>query len=284
MINERININDTAYFDTYLLKNSKEYNVDKKRPLVIVCPGGGYGFTSDREAEPIALKFNSVGLHSVVLWYTTQDLHPNIPEHAIVELAKTIKSVREHAEEWYVDPDKIIVCGFSAGGHLAANMSVHWHDKWLADLAEATNEEIKVNCSILGYPATSLGKMTPNTEAFASRIIDKPQTHNLRFFGTEDPSDEQIVRANTVNYISKNTPPSFIWHTFEDVLVDVSHSVEFARKMAEIKVPFELHIFEKGEHGLALCDRTTARKASHHNSHVIKWFDLCMEWLVPYID
>lgn len=284
MINKRINLNNTAYIDTYLLKNSKEYNVDKKRPLVVVCPGGGYGFTSDREAEPIALKFNSVGLHSVVLWYTTEDLNPNVPQHALVELAKTIKVIRENAEEWYVDPDKIILCGFSAGGHLASNMSVHWHEKWLADLVNANNEDIKVNYNILAYPATSLNKTAPNTEAFAAGLINKPQTHNERFFGNDTPSDEEIEKANLVNRISENTPPSFIWHTFEDVLVNVSHSIDFAKRMSEIKVPFELHIFEKGEHGLALCDRTTARKASHHNSHVIKWFDLCMEWLAPYID
>ena len=80
---ERIKINETAYMDTYLLRNSNEYNVGKKRPLVIICPGGGYAFTSDREAEVIALKFNSIGLNSVVLWYTTGDKVKNIPENAL---------------------------------------------------------------------------------------------------------------------------------------------------------------------------------------------------------
>lgn len=284
MINKRMELNDTAYFDTYLLKNSKEYNVDKKRPLVIVCPGGGYGFTSDREAEPIALKFNSVGLHSVVLWYTTQDMQPNVPYNSLIELAKTVKVVRENAEEWFVDPDKIILCGFSAGGHLAANMSVHWHDEWLAELIGANSEMLKINNSILAYPATSMNKMPPNTEAFASKITKYQQTHNERFFGNDNPSEEQIEKVNTVNYISKKTPPAFIWHTFEDVLVDVSHSIDYAKRMSELKIPFELHIYEKGEHGLALCDRTTARKASHFNNHVIGWFELCMDWLSPYID
>lgn len=284
MINKRIKLNDTAYFDTYILKNSKEYNVDKKRPLVIVCPGGGYGFTSDREAEPIALKFNSVGLHSVVLWYTTQDIQSNVPYHALIELAKTVKMVRENAEEWFVDPNKIILCGFSAGGHLAANMSVHWNEEWLAELIGADSEMLKINNTILAYPATSISKMPPNTEAFASKITKYQQTHNERFFGNDNPSEEQIEKLNTVNYISENTPPTFIWHTFEDVLVDVSNSIDYAKRMSELKIPFELHIYEKGEHGLALCDRTTARKPSHFNSHVISWFELCMGWLSPYID
>jgi dipeptidyl aminopeptidase/acylaminoacyl peptidase len=76
----------------------------------------------------------------------------------------------------------------------------------------------------------------------------------------------------------------FLWHTTEDVLVDVAHSLKLAVKLREAEIPFELHIFEKGEHGLALADRTTARKSSHLNAHVAKWFELCEGWLSSYID
>ncbi len=85
-------------WNTYLLHQSKEYNVGKKRPLVIVCPGGGYAFTSDREAEVIALKFNSIGLNSVVLWYTTGDQVKNVPHNALMEAAQTVKTIRAHAQ------------------------------------------------------------------------------------------------------------------------------------------------------------------------------------------
>ena len=123
MISEKIQLNKTAYLETYLLNNSQEYNVGKKRPFVLVIPGGGYAFTSDREAEPIALKFNSIGFNSGVLWYTVMDQVTNVPHNALIEGAMAIKYIREHGEEWLIDTDNIIVCGFSAGGHLTVQLA-----------------------------------------------------------------------------------------------------------------------------------------------------------------
>ncbi|MHC5247204.1 alpha/beta hydrolase [Enterococcus sp. LJL90] len=285
MLHETIELNEHAYFETYLLNNSKEYNVGKKRPLVIVCPGGGYAFTSDREAEPIALKFNSIGLNSLVLWYTTGDKVSAIPSNALKELALTVKYVRKHAKEWLVDTDNIIVCGFSAGGHLALQMATKWNDPQLAADVNATNEEIKVNLAILGYPAVYQNKAFPEDEyGFAATLIEKPLTANERWFGTKSPTQKDIDNFNLLNFVNQDTPPMFIWHNTEDVLVDVNHSLLLGVELRKYKIPFEMMIFEKGEHGLALADRTTARKASHLNTHVYRWFEMCQEWLSPYID
>ncbi|WP_416327017.1 alpha/beta hydrolase [[Eubacterium] hominis] len=285
MINERIYLNDTAFFDTYVLHQSKEYNVGKKRPLVIVCPGGGYAFTSDREAEPIALKFNSIGLNSVVLWYTVMDQVKNVPRNALIECAQCVKYIREHAEEWLIDTDQIILCGFSAGGHLALSMAVKWNQAWLAESVNATKDQLKVNLAILGYPGTySKEAFAKDDFGFASALISEPNTANERFFGVKEPTQKDIDEYNLLNFVSEDTPPMFIWHTYEDVLVDVEQSLKLGVVLREKKIPFELHIFEKGEHGLALCDRTTARKASHHDHHVIHWFSLCEEWMAPYIE
>ena len=284
MLTENIKLNETASFDTYLLHNSKEYNVDKKRPLVIVCPGGGYTFTSEREAEPIALKFNSVGIHSVVLWYTTHDHVKNTPRNALIELARTIKYVKEHAKEWYVDPNKIIVCGFSAGGHLALQIATRWHEHWLAKEAKTTNEQLRVNLIIPCYPSAFATRFEKDDYGFAHQLIQNPNTANERMFGAYNPSDTDVNEYNCLLHVSNYTPPMFIWHTYEDALVNVSNSLMLGTKLREFNIPFELHIFERGEHGLALCDRTTARKPSHHNQHVIHWFSLCEEWLSNYID
>lgn len=284
MKTEKIEINKTASLETYLLNNSQEYNVGKKRPLVLVLPGGGYAFTSDREAEPIALKFNSIGCHSAVLWYTVKDQVTCVPHNALIETAMAIKYIREHAKEWLVHSDQIIVCGFSAGGHLAISIATQWNQEWLAKEVSTTNDMIKVNLAIPCYAAATFERCEPGDLGFAHQLIDKPNTANVRFFGVEDPTQDMIDSASALHNINKDTPPMFIWHTFEDVLVDVSASIELARKLKEFDIPFELHIFEKGEHGLALCDRTTARKASHINKHVIHWFELCEEWLSDYID
>lgn len=283
MIHKRIDINETAYFDTYLLHNSQEYNVDKKRPLVVVLPGGGYAFTSDREAEPIALKFNSIGLHSVVLWYTVYDQVMDVPKNALIETAKTIKYIREHADEWHVDPDNIMVCGFSAGGNLTLQMATKWNEPWLAETLGTTSDQIKVNLAIPCYPAVGSKAFEGGDKGFAANLIEHPNTANERIFGTDNPTEADLYNHNILNFVDEQTPPMFIWHTYEDVLTDVSGALDLAVKLREFNVPFELHIFEKGEHGLALADRTTARKRSHHNAHVKKWFDLFEGWVKDYV-
>src|SRR5699024_7289464 len=261
MINKRISINENAYFDTYLLHNSSEYNVGKKRPLVIICPGGGYAFTSDREAEVIALKFNSIGLNSVVLWYTTGDKVKSIPENALHEVAWTVKYVREQSEDWLIDDNNISICGFSAGGHLALQMATRWNEKELADALGTTNDMLKIDLAILGYPMVYLKKPFPkNDYGFASKLIETPLTANERYFGTDEPTEDDLYNFNSLNHVDEDTPPMFIWHTTEDVLVDVNDSLLLSVKLRENNIPFEMHIFEKGEHGLALADRTTARK------------------------
>lgn len=281
---ERIKLNETAYFDTYFLHNSQEYNVHKKRPVVIVCPGGGYAFTSDREAEPIALKFNSIGCHCVVLWYTVMDQVKNVPMHAFLEGAQTIQYLREHGEEYYIDENNIIVCGFSAGGHLACQLALRSQEDWVCEKLHTTADQLKANLAILGYPGIYFQASRIDDYGFASSLIRQPNTMNERIFGVVEPSEDDEKQHDLTNYVKKNSPPMFVWHTVEDVLVDVDHSLKLAMKLREYKVPFELHIFEKGEHGLALCDRTTARKDSHHNTHVKHWFTLCEEWLSAYID
>lgn len=280
---EKIYINETACMETYILNNSKEYNVGKKRPLVVVCPGGGYAFTSDREAEPIALKFNGEGLHSVVMWYTTGDVNKNTPKYALIELAKAMKYIKEKADEWLVDKEKIILCGFSAGGHLAGNLAVNVANEDLAKEANVSLEDLKHAASILCYPAMEGVKIEPGVIGFGDGYFPLRYSQNERFFGIDDPTEEEVESFSLVKKVNKNVPPTFMWHTFEDVLVSVNGTINYARKLSECEIPFELHIFEKGEHGLALCDRTTARKESHYNNHVIHWFTLCMEWLEPYI-
>ncbi|MGX6979383.1 alpha/beta hydrolase [Vagococcus elongatus] len=285
MKNKRIKINDTGCFDTYLLHNSKEYNIGKRRPIVIICPGGGYAFTSDREAEVIALKFNSIGLNSIILWYTTNDEKDNIPKHALNEAAYTVKYVREHANEWLIDTENVIICGFSAGGHLALQMANNWNKEKLSNELATTKNLLKINLAILGYPLVHLeSAFEKNDLGFAANYVDKPKTGNERFFGTLFPEKQDLDSFNQINNVNSETPPMFIWHTYEDVVVDVEQSLLLGLKLRENGIPFEMHIFEKGEHGLALGDRTTARKKSHYNSHVAKWFELCERWLSSYID
>ena len=136
-----------VFIKTYLLENSMELRPDCKRPLIIVCPGGGYAYTSDREAEPVALAYAAAGYHAVVLRYSVGE-QATMPR-PLVELADTVAYFREHAEELYINPDQIVVTGFSAGGHLAASLGVFWNHKEMLTKYDDNRELIRPNGMIL---------------------------------------------------------------------------------------------------------------------------------------
>lgn len=284
MQHQTIRLNDTAFMETYLLHDSSEFNQGRKRPLVVVLPGGGYVFTSDREAEPIALKFNSIGYHSVVVWYTTAPDLVNTVEHAMIEIAQAIKQIREQAQSWLVDPDQIILCGFSAGGSLALQMATRWHQPWLSQAAQTTPDQLRINLAIPCYTGYADRALPLEEKGFGQGHFELAITANERIFGVYQPTQAQIDQQNILNYIDEHTPPMFLWSTFEDQLVDVMMTLKIGEVLHQHNRPFAMHIFQKGEHGLALADRTTARKPSHLNPHVYHWFELCAAWLSDYLD
>jgi acetyl esterase/lipase len=278
---------------TYILNNSMEFQKDQLRPAVVICPGGGYLGTSDREAEPIALKFASLGYHTFVLRYTTyfkekvQDFN-NLPApneksaypQPLFDLAKAMLIIRENASNWLVDTDKITVCGFSAGAHLSASLGVHWNSSLLKEKFNVDNELFKPNAVVLGYPLLDYQLMKEKVETEANEFIKGFwEISGKAVFGTSNPSDEQLLEVSPVNYVSSETPPTFIWHTADDDLVYAENSLRFATMLAKHKVPYELHVFESGVHGLSLCDETTAGDPSHINPECKVWFDLAHNWL-----
>lgn len=125
------------------------------RPAVVVCPGGGYAFCSDREAEPVVMQFLSMGYHCFCLYYSVA------PENhfpvSIWEAAKAVATVREHSEEWLVDPEQIYICGFSAGGHLACSLGMFWNRKFVWEPLGLAAKQVRPDGMILGYPVISSG-------------------------------------------------------------------------------------------------------------------------------
>lgn len=284
---------DDARVECYILRNSPEFQTEVKRPAVIVCPGGAYLGTSDREAEPVALRFASAGYHAFVLRYTTyykewvrdfQSPPPGNPRSAypqpLLDLAQTIALVRQHAEEWKVNADQIAVAGFSAGGHLAASLGVHWHESFLHEQLGIANDQLRPNALILGYPL--LDYIFMHEDAFSG---DDPMKQGLfrlaaqAVFGTPEPSEEQLKARSPVLHVSSNTPPVFMWHTAEDGLVGAQNSLVFASALAKQGIPYELHVFTSGEHGLSLADETTAATPNQINPEAAMWFPLALSWL-----
>jgi acetyl esterase/lipase len=240
--------------------NLNTYVLDgiKKRPAVLICPGGAYGHTSEREAEAVAIQFNAQGYHAFVLYYSVS---PRRHPQPINDLSRAMCIIRESAEEFHIDIDKIAVCGFSAGGHLAASLGVYWDKEYLLEACRGQKGINKPNALILSYPVITSGE-------FAHR----GSFDNLL---GEDASEEKLYEMSLEHHVSKITPPVFIWHTFDDSAVPVENTLLFANGLRKNNIPFEMHIYPQGVHGLSLSTKET----DIENEHAASWVGLCMTWL-----
>ena len=230
-----------AELTVYLHEHYQEIAVET-RPLVLVCPGGAYAYTSEREADPLAAQFLAMGYHAAVLRYSCA---PAVYPTALTELAYSLALIRRNGEDWYVNPEQIIVLGCSAGGHLAASMGVFWKEEFLAGALGIRKEEqklIRPDGMILCYPVITSGE-------FAHR----GSFQNL--LGARQ--EELSAKMSLENQVDKDTPPAFIWHTYEDGAVPVENSLLFVTALRRAGVPAEFHMYPKGSHGLALANRLT---------------------------
>lgn len=258
--------NYEASITTYILESYPEVQGVRKRPLVIICPGGGYGHHSPREGEALAIKMNNFGFQACVLRYS---LMPNIFPCALYEAAYTMAYVRSHAEEWSVDPDKIIIAGFSAGAHVAASLGTMWNkeilDSFIKNTLQATPNDIKPNGMLLGYPVITSGEFAHR--ASFERLLGAEYDKNLEFVSLENRVDE-------------DTPITFLWHTFADNTVPVENSLLFANALRKNNIPFELHVFPNGSHGLGLATKETdMADGSKHQIECACWVDMFNTWV-----
>ena len=255
---------DDAALYLYLLDDSPAIDIHK-RPLILICPGGGYIYTSDREAEIVAMQFFAMGYHAAVLRYSVA---PAIYPTALLEVGRSVSVIREHAEEWFVDSDKIVLLGFSAGGHLAASFGVFWHEDFISEALGIEKELLRPDAMILGYPVITAGK-------YASRASFK---HLLG-----DEYREKMADLSLENHVNEYTPKAFIWHTFEDSGVLLQNSLLFVNALVEHGIPVEYHIFEKGEHGLSLANRLTGTKGHGVERAAEVWIDLAQRFMENWI-
>ena len=207
------------------------------RPGILILPGGGYQFTSDREAEGIALAFAAQGYNAYILNYDTED-GTRWPR-ALEEAMTAMRMIRGEAEAWKQDPARVAVIGFSAGGHLAADLACVVNDAELLERSGFSAAEVRPDAAILCYPVISSG----------------PVAHRgsiERLLGEDVADEAKLARVSLETRVSADCPPCYIWHTANDEAVPVQNSLRFATALAEAGVPFELHVYPEGAHGLSL--------------------------------
>ncbi len=281
-----INASDRAYMVSYVIDRYTEFQSEKQRRAVLVCPGGGYEFLSDREGEPVALKFVAQGYNAFLLQYSTgSSERGNVFPYALSDIAHAIDYLKTNADSFSIDPEKIILIGFSAGAHLCASMGNMASHPALQSLGSFRNS-LDVAAVVLCYPWISL-------EAMYLRLAQcEPGSEtpvyfehaNISFSGVSDPFHEAPDYYDPVKTVSASTPPTFIWHTSNDDLVFVDCSLKYTSALSANHVPFELHIFENGHHGLALCDKTTENRTVDYRPDLVCWQDLMFKWLNAHIE
>lgn len=233
-----------ALGDKYMPEESflEVYRVpgEEERPFVIVFPGGGYHHLAGHEGKDIAEWFNQRGIHAGIFYYQLKNLNL---DRLLKQVNDLVQELREHAAAWQLSPDSIGVIGFSAGGHLAALCS--------------TKNEYKPDFSILSYPVISVSRPHLHLDMLTQVLGAEP--------------DEELSKQYSPDYlITETTPKTFIWHTAEDKRVPVENVLLYAQQLGAHQIPFELHIFEAGRHGLGLAKEEPYTQA---------WSLLLEKWL-----
>lgn len=249
------------------MQDYSENMLVQERPCVILCPGGGYHHVSEREGESEALQFLSMGMHAAVLQYSVAPARYPVQ---LTELAWAMRCIKEHAAEWHVMPDKIIVQGSSAGGHLAACLGMFWKEEWLRKAvggAELPEDVLRPAGLLLCYPVITSGE-----------YAHRGSFENL--LGQESERKDLLEKLSLENQVSEDTPPVFVWHTLTDGSVPAENSLLLVSALRRHHIPAEFHLYPEGHHGLALAGRLTAsRDGSHMQECCTSWIGLAKEWL-----
>lgn len=205
----------------------------KNRPAILVFPGGGYVYTYPGEAEPIALQYLAAGFCAFVLDYSVAPVR--FPQ-ALLEALTAIRTVREHAAEYGIDPQRISACGFSAGGHLAGCTGTLWNHPCLDGMLEGAREQYRPDAMVLSYPVLT---------------YESHRDSYRNLLGENDTAPMREFLSLNLR-VGAHTPPAFLWHTAEDDGVSAECSLLFAAAMRRSHIPFEIHVYENGGHGSCL--------------------------------
>lgn len=250
------------FVEIYLPGNITEMGwADQHHPNLVICPGGGYSFCSQREAEPIALQFLAEGFNIFVLNYSVA---PHRFPNQLQQVAAVIELIFQNASQWHCDTAHIAIMGFSAGGHLAAHYANAYD---IPEVREVFPDSKGVQAAILCYPVITADPAYGHMDSFENLTGHLPL------------SVQEQTALSCQNLVSKHTPPTFLWHTVADKVVPVVNSLLYAQALSENNVSYEMHLFPFGEHGLATANEQTNNHLDSNVSRNVIWLELAKDWL-----
>lgn len=265
MINKRIYLcddNQDVYLDIYIADPIGKF----VRSAILVIPGGGYGeVCADREGEPIGMAFMPYGYNAFVLHYSVN--RKKVFPAQLIEASLAMKHIKDYAAEYNINPDKIFVTGFSAGGHLAGCLGVMWNNKAIYKVIDMPYEYNKPAGMMLIYPVITGMAEYSHTPSFCNLL------------GEDMPDKEKLKACSIEQNVSKEAVPLFLVHTSNDQVVDVRNSLCLADKYRDNGIAFEMHIYPDGPHGVALGNEITECGVDRwNNSAIAKWVTDAVIW------
>lgn len=265
MILKRIYLEDNkenVFLDAYIADALKGF----KRNAILVIPGGGYGgLAAEREGEPVALAFAARGYNAFVLHYSVG--RKKVFPAQLIEASLAMKHIKDNAEEYGIDPAKVFVTGFSAGGHLAGSLGIMWNKDEIYKAIEMPYGYNKPAGMMLVYPVVTGIKPYMDMETFGN------------LFGNDAPDRELLEQASLEVQVHAEACPLFLVHTSNDEDVDVRNSLCLAEHYREYGLQFEMHIYPDAPHGVALGNRITRCNVEKwENPAIAKWVDHAADW------
>jgi acetyl esterase/lipase len=236
--------------------------VDANGAAVVICPGGGYaGLAMDHEGKQVAEFFNSIGVSAFILQYRTANKERPGPLHPapLEDAQRAIRLVRFNAKTYGIDTKRVGIIGFSAGGHLASTVGTHFDDGMRMSDDPVDHQSCRPDFLVLGYPVISMENGVTHAGS-KNNLIGRNADAKL------------VAEYSNENHVTAETPPTFLFHTNEDTGVVPQNSVLFYLALKQAKVPAELHIYEKGKHGVGMNPKNVSPGTD-------AWKDRLADWL-----
>ena len=265
-----------ATFTTYLADPMPEHE-DVRRPAAIICGGGSFTHVGVHEKEPVALAFLQAGYQAFT-----------------PDLARMVATVRANAADWRIDPARVVVVGFSAGGFVCASLATSWRGNTLPKLVGAPSESIRPDAVVLGYPALDYAHLCrmqlkdPRIDLRVPKTGGKTGRDLLNDYGRMiaegEPTDDELLAALDsicpTMHVDRHVPPVFMWGTADDDTAPVAQLYPFAQRLAEAGVVHELHVFDRGGHSRSVANANSEHGDAEKQEAVRPWFNLALSFLV----